>query len=418
MDKVTCYFRFALLAWLFSCLFGCGLGEINRQSQQIDSLSSLEGRVLNLSETHTQNSQIYVLLFKENAGVLELVNRYAVTPRGDYLFHVLPGEYTVGAFADDDLDSQYLPGEPATYLGIEAGRPERFEMKNNEHKVMPPLVIMQSIVHSPSTPTVANLSPVVTNIGKVISLDDAIFSAANASMGLWRPVNFLQTIGGGLYMLQEYDPDKVPVIYIHGISGHSAVFSDVIEALDGSKLQPWILYYPTGVRLGMISDYLLRAVNELQAKYQFQQFYLVAHSMGGLMTRSFVHKYQKNPSEAALGLVVTINSPLAGIDSAATGVKRSPIVLPVWRDVASNSDYVRSAHAEPWPVGVPYHLVFSYQQGKDGDGVVPMRSQLSRSVQQEAMSVVGFDAEHTGILKEPDFIEWLQQLLVDTEVGQ
>ncbi|KKL07087.1 hypothetical protein LCGC14_2589530 [marine sediment metagenome] len=421
MDKVAFAYRLTGrltgLVWLCLCLFGCSLGEINRQSKQIDDFAKIEGRVLNQSATQNQQAQMYVLLFQENAGVLELMNRYAVTPRGDYIFHLLPGEYTVAAFADDNLDVQYLRGEPAVYLGMESGRPERFVMQKGEHKVLPTLVIERAIVHSPLTPTTTNFSPVVANIGKVISLDDPIFSSANAKMGLWRPVDFLETVGGGMYMLQDYQPNKIPIIFIHGINGHSAMFSDMVAAIDRTRFQPWVLYYPSGVRLDMIRDYLLRAVNELQAKHQFQQFYLVAHSMGGLMARSFVQQYQQNPNGATLGLVVTVNSPLAGIDSAATGVRTSPIVLPVWRDVASNSDYIKKIQAERWPEAVPYYLVFSYQQGKDGDGVVPMRSQLSLSLQQAALAIVGFDAEHTAILKEPVFIEWFQQLLVAIDTG-
>ncbi len=108
--------------------------------------------------------------------------------------------------------------------------------------------------------------------------------------------------------------------------------------------------------------------------------------MGGLMIRSFVMKHQQDQNEYQISLVITINSPLYGMDSATMGVK-SPIVIPVWRDIASNSDYVKRVHAWRWPKEIPYHLVFSFLPKKEGDGVVPLRSQLSLTLQDEAVRI-------------------------------
>jgi len=38
----------------------------------------------------------------------------------------------------------------------------------------------------------------------------------------------------------------------------------------------------------MISDYLTEALSRLQNKHNFKEFVIIAHSMGGLVTRSFV----------------------------------------------------------------------------------------------------------------------------------
>ena len=118
-----------------------------------------------------------------------------------------------------------------------------------------------------------------------------MFSGENYSMGMWKPVRFLLEVGGGLFFLQEYEEDKIPVLFIHGINGGPTDWRVVAGTLDERYFQPWVLYYPSGLRLDMVSNYLVWAIAELHEKYRFRQLYLVAHSMGGLIARSFVKKY-------------------------------------------------------------------------------------------------------------------------------
>ena len=154
----------------------------------------------------------------------------------------------------------------------------------------------------------------------------------------------------------------------------------------------------------MVSDFFLKAVTDLQSKYNFSEFYVVAHSMGGLVTRSFVKKYQQEIRPAKLGFVMTINSPLGGMKSAQKGVENSPIVVPAWRDVASGSDFIAELNAWHWPKNIPYHLVFSFETGEGDDGVVALESQIPHRLQSEAERIYGYNAQHTGILKDDRFV--------------
>jgi hypothetical protein len=133
--------------------------------------------------------------------------------------------------------------------------------------------------------------------------------------------------------------------------------------------------------------------------------------MGGLMIRSYVMKQQQSATPYDLQFVVTINSPLYGMESAANGVKNSPVVIQSWIDVARGSAYVKRVHRWAWPDSILYHLMFSYLPGEDGDGVVPLNSQLSASLQREATQIHGFEAQHAGILKEAVFIDKLNEIL-------
>lgn len=59
-------------------------------------------------------------------------------------------------------------------------------------------------------------------------------------------------------MLQEYNSKKIPIIFVHRTNGESADWKTTIANLDQTHFQAWILNYPIGMRLGIISDYFLR----------------------------------------------------------------------------------------------------------------------------------------------------------------
>ena len=397
------------LSLILTTATACTVREISKQAAMVDNAAALKGTVE--VEADGDTGQIYVLLFRFTGTSLEAVSFQLLSENGNYFFEVPPGKYTVGAFLDSDGDGKRSDGEWTTYLGEESRTASLIEIKDGQPETASVLRLKGLLTQVPEIPVVANFTASVTNIGQLASLKDARFSIENSSIGLWRPADFLNTVGAGLFMLQEFESGKIPVIFVHGINGSPANFIEPIASLDRDQFQPWVLHYPSGIRLDMVSDYFVQAVDQLQATQHFDEFYVVAHSMGGLMTRSFVYKYKQANSAARLSLLVTINSPLYGIESAAIGVKTSPLVLPVWRDVATDSDYVQRVHAKAWPSDFPYHLIFSYQEGKEGDGVVPLRSQLSRSLQREARKIHGFNAEHSAILKDPDFIAQLNQIL-------
>ncbi|NOQ70290.1 MAG: alpha/beta fold hydrolase [Gammaproteobacteria bacterium] len=213
--------------------------------------------------------------------------------------------------------------------------------------------------------------------------------------------------------MQEYDENKIPVIFVHGTNGTSNSWRTIINNIDHERYQPWVFNYPSGVRLDLVSEFLKLATKDLQNKYKMKNVYIVAHSMGGLVTRLFIKKYYKSYPAAAnkIKFVMTINSPMMGIESARSGVKYSPILVPSWRDVAAGSEFIRAIHEWGWPKGLPYHLVFSYMSGNGDDGVVNLESQIPLKLQLEATRIYGFNNSHVGILKDKDFIGQFNKIL-------
>ena len=152
-----------------------------------------------------------------------------------------------------------------------------------------------------------------------------------------------------------------------------------------------------------------------QNKYQFKQLAVVAHSMGGLVTRSFVKKFVEQYPKVSKNLkfVMTINSPMGGMPSAALGLKHSPIISSAWHDVAPGSEFLKGIHGWQWPKTIPYHLVFSFKEDKGGDGVVSIKSQLPPKLQSESARMYGFSNDHVGTLNDPAFLKLFNRLLAN-----
>jgi pimeloyl-ACP methyl ester carboxylesterase len=59
--------------------------------------------------------------------------------------------------------------------------------------------------------------------------------------------------------------------------------------MDRTKYQPWLFYYPSGLQIPTLGNGLLGMLNELWLEHRFHELHIVAHSMGGLVTRSFLN---------------------------------------------------------------------------------------------------------------------------------
>ncbi len=121
--------------------------------------------------------------------------------------------------------------------------------------------------------------------------------------------------------------------------------------------------------------------------------------------------------------LITLATPWQGSEGARHGVQTSPLVLPVWRDMATGSDFLEGLFApEAGPVAAEFHLVFSYQRDEGrahtaSDGTVTLSSMLPVRAQARATSVFGVEASHTGILRHPDSLAWVASLLTDAAAG-
>ena len=101
----------------------------------------------------------------------------------------------------------------------------------------------------------------------------------------------------GLYILEPYDPNKIPVVMVHGFWSSPITWLQMFNDLRASseirdKYQFWFLMYPTGqpfwVSAAQVRDDLARVRNDLDPERKakaLDQMVLIGHSMGGLVSK-------------------------------------------------------------------------------------------------------------------------------------
>lgn len=391
---------------LFLFCSGCSIFQIREQSRQIGTAAVLEGRVINSTG---KNGAIIVCLFKNTANIYTLVDAMQADEDGDYRFWREPGTYYIMAFLDTNKDSQFQDAEYWSYFG----KPDGIALQASKTTRLETFTISTTAPARLSDIKIENrLTPVSNNFGKIARLDDQnMFAPEYYAMGMWRPMDFLQQIGGGAFFLEAYRQDRIPVLFFHGINGGPTDFNKIIASLDRRHYQPLMIYYPSGLKLDIISNYMVSGFITVQNRYRFDKFFVVAHSMGGLVARSFIKKYLEQFPERAHHLtgLITINSPLSGMPSAAYGAS-SPFMVQSWLDLVPDSSFLKNINNWSLPSHMPYYLIFSYGSG-NSDGVVPLDRQLPFKQQLEATRVYGFKSSHEGTLSDPDFIRLFNSIL-------
>lgn len=245
-----------------------------------------------------------------------------------------------------------------------------------------------------------------TRIGVVSPLDERRFNRDAAGEGLWHPHRFIARENPGIYFLEPYDPTRIPVLFVHGYDGSPRDFSYLIAKLDSSRFQAWVYNYPSGLRLTTLAGHLESALAQLRLRYGFGCLSIVAHSMGGLVARSFLQRNAAAARPQCIPLFVSIATPWAGNRAAAVGARWAPGLVSTWRDIAPRSDFLQNLFAAPFPENTRYYLVFTL-----GDRTVTVASQLESSALQEATQVIGYEATHVGVLRDAAAATRLMRIL-------
>ena len=125
--------------------------------------------------------------------------------------------------------------------------------------------------------------------------------------GLLDPEKLLETIPThsptrertlqGLYMLQPYDPAKIPVVMTHGLGSSPITWLEMYNSLRNvpeicDNYQFWFYFYPTGQPFWISAAQLRSDLRDLRETLDpegdapaLDQTVLVGHSMGGLISR-------------------------------------------------------------------------------------------------------------------------------------
>jgi len=254
-----------------------------------------------------------------------------------------PGRYRVAVFADRNRDRVRQRDEPATLLSD----PRVVDLQERVLRDDLDLSLSENQrerlgfaldLSEPDLDVPVRLGQ--ADLGTVMPLEAPRFSPESGRRGLWEPMSFIQDTGGGIFFLEPYDPRRTPVLFVHGSGGNPQEFADLIAALDRERFQPWIAQYPSALRLEQVADALANGLESLHEAHGFDRLVVVAHSMGGLVSRAYLNDQTRRPGGYRVEIFVTYATPWAGHAAAEAGVERSPVVIPSWRDIRPRSHFI------------------------------------------------------------------------------
>lgn len=409
-------------------LSGCGLLAVQEQHEKIAQYCQLSGTVNPELDDH---KRLVIALFKYQGGDINdrknwgVFDHFVTDQPGKWQFQTTPGQYALGAFKDVNGDLIYQLDEPALapspqkIIDCQANAIQSaiglIIPEQGRSQAQAPLDIAKLQIRSARQQQEISLGQIV-HVGELAKLDEPRFADEVANASLWRPLDFMIDGHAGLYFLEPYSPQKLPVLFVHGINGTPRNFNYLIEHLDRSRYQPWVLYYPSGASIDNIARHGHQVLQKLQARYGFKQIAVIAHSMGGLVSRKLIFNILDSSNTLNISLFVSISTPWNGHNAAKLGVDHAPTPVYSWEDLAPDSRFLKdlfysNGQRRQLPQTMSKHLLFSFINSEAGDGTVSLESQLRPEAQAEADKLYGYNENHMDILNSAETLETLNKLL-------
>lgn len=408
---------------LFFCIFvllfsGCSLKDLHDLKLDLkitpNNKAIISGQI---KENPKSNKPIYLVLFKLtgkdpfNKKDYSIVDFAVLNKPKEYQFTVNKGNYFLYACQNMTVlqKERYAYEFNSSGIVIEhSNQTVEIPVKMNP---IPRIVEEKNILIG--TTQQAPFFIQLANI-KHATLDDNIFSRDNAKMGLWKPDDFYQKIGGGLYLLDEFDASKTPVIFVHGMNGTPRDFEAIIKGLDKTKYLPIVYYYASGSNLNYTVAGFRYSMDLLKEKYRIKKIVLVAHSMGGLVSRALINTLK----EIKIDNFITLSTPWNGQKYAKLGEGIAKRLAESFGNMVPNSAFIMNNLNIPLALNTKHYLLFSYK-GKSSvildhsnDGVISLSSQLFPKVQRQAYYIYGVNETHTGILKTKETLSFINKILI------
>ena len=101
----------------------------------------------------------------------------------------------------------------------------------------------------------------------------------------------------GLYMVDPYEPGKIPIVFVHGLMSSPEGWSNAMNDLRGDPelrkhYQFWMFFYSTGNPILASAARFRKSLNDVREQLDpqrqdpaFDRMVLIGHSMGGLLSR-------------------------------------------------------------------------------------------------------------------------------------
>ncbi len=153
-------------------------------------------------------------------------------------------------------------------------------------------VTEQTVVENETVPLARDYSTPIAHMSRSMPL----LTEKNLLVAMLTPDK--QEEQTGLYLLEPYNPDKIPVVFVHGLMSSPVTWIRLINFLRHyplirQKYQFWFYSYSSGNPVMISADTLRNALEEAEENYAvtpearttFNRMILVGHSMGGLISR-------------------------------------------------------------------------------------------------------------------------------------
>jgi len=417
----------AIAALLWSMLVaGCIFKDLKQEIQEENVSYGLTGRV---DHGDSVQGDVFILLYNKRDDVLHIERFTLPDDNGYFSFIVTAGHYLLAGFEDLNGNRRHDPGEPAGMWGEpdEIVVPEGPKTEARKKALMDFKIRLRPDQFpvpdvTASTENVELAADALFKIGQVADWNDPVFDDEHGATGFWKPMTFLKQHGAGIYIMAPYDRNKIPILFVHGASGTPRGWKSLADSLDPQRFQPWVFYYPSGLRLAFVATALNKMVKRLQREYGFERMGIVAHSMGGLVSRAFILKHLVEDGMQTVQVFVSISTPWGGVRMAAEGVEHAPEAIPSWKDVAPQSGFIKDIYQHRLYSRVSHCLMFGYRGDcslfmSNNDGTVEVSSQLDVRAQEDAAWIWGLDEDHMSIIESEKTMEYLNRALTAVFIG-
>ncbi len=107
-------------------------------------------------------------------------------------------------------------------------------------------------------------------------------------LGMLSPEKYLEK--EGFFLVQPYDPKKIPIVFVHGLMSDPQMWIPVMAAIESDptlrgKFQFWVFAYPTGDPIAYSALKLRQALASVYRVYpRTRDMVIINHSLGGDLT--------------------------------------------------------------------------------------------------------------------------------------
>jgi pimeloyl-ACP methyl ester carboxylesterase len=404
------------LLGLIIALFFAGCGNFSRLAADImESAGTLRLVSGSLQAPACERCELIVAVLGDERG--DAIHNYRVFEHpGNFRIAALNTSRYLFAFQDLNRDFTYQDNEPGAWFDLAGRDIDRNSVADIVLEIGAPLVRPGPRVAGLFELRGTGLGHIDILLGKVTTIDDPRFDKEAAERGMWEPLGYMKTGHAGIFLLEPFDPFRIPVLFVHGINGTPQNFRALIDSLDRSRFQVWVINYPSGFDLRALGDGLLGVLAELRLRYDFQRMHIVAHSMGGLLIREYLSECSRARACDYVDKVISVATPYAGIENMSLYLDLATVVMPVWRNLLPDGPFLSMLFNDPLPPGASLHIAFAYLSdrsptGKPGDGVVSLKTQLRDDAQREASSLRGFNEDHVSVLTSKELQAYVNAVL-------